>query len=308
MLQRQIWRSLGHVHVAAGESPAHMTHASYPTPLVLPDGRVRVFFSPRDEAGRSTVFSLDLAIGPAGFSRPGEPEGPWLGPGPAGAFDDSGASVSWVRWTPDGGIDCWYLGWNVGVSVPFRTSIGRAVAAPGEQRMQRLSYAPAFDRDRTDPLSVGYPWLLPGTDGLSMWYGTHRCPPQGGRSLDHVIRRAVSNDNGANWQREPAPTLDHASSEEWGLSRPSVLRDPAGWHMWYCRRFDTYRLGYAHSMDGTHWTRADDAINFVTPEAEWENGARTYPAVFDHAGRRWMLYNGAGYGRTGFGLALLENT
>jgi hypothetical protein len=30
-----------------------------------------------------------------------------------------------------------------------------------------------------------------------------------------------------------------------------------------------------------------------------------YPHVFDHQGRRYMLYNGNGYGQTGFGLAML---
>ncbi|WP_236729556.1 hypothetical protein, partial [Mycobacterium tuberculosis] len=28
---------------------------------------------------------------------------------------------------------------------------------------------------------------------------------------------------------------------------------------------------------------------------------------FDHRGQRFMLYSGDGYGRTGFGLAVLEN-
>jgi len=283
-----------------------MTHASYPTPLVLPDGRLRVFFSPRDGANRSNIFSLDLSVDAGGFEKLGTPDGPWLGPGPTGAFDDAGVSVAWVGWTPEGGIDCWYLGWSLGVSVPFRTAIGRALAAPGAQLMTRPSFAPALDRDRTDPLSLGYPWLLQGTDGWSMWYGTHRCPPQEERVVDHVIRHACSANGAAPWRRDAQPALTHASREEWGLSRPTVLRDVAGWHMWYCRRLPNYRLGYASSADGIHWTRCDDAIHFITPEAEWERGSRTYPAVFDHAGRRWMLYNGAGYGRTGFGLAILE--
>lgn len=305
-LRRQRWRTLGHVHVAAGETPAHISHATYPTPLTLPDGTLRVFFSPRDDKGRSSIFSLDMSIEPDRFRRLGAPQGPWLERGPAGAFDDAGASVSWVGWTPDGGVDCWYLGWNVGVSVPFRTAIGRAAASPGTRRMTRPSYAPALDRDRTDPLSVGYPWLLRGTNGWSVWYGTHRYPTRRGGPMDHVIRRARSTDPIGVWQRDAEPTLLQAADEEWALSRPTVLRDEEGWHMWYCRRFDLYRLGYAHSPDGIHWTRADDAIEFVTPEADWERGSRTYPAVFDHAGRRWMLYNGTGYGRSGFGLAVLE--
>jgi len=31
-----------------------------------------------------------------------------------------------------------------------------------------------------------------------------------------------------------------------------------------------------------------------------------YPFVFDHKGGRYMLYNGNGYGRTGFGIAVLD--
>jgi hypothetical protein len=32
---------------------------------------------------------------------------------------------------------------------------------------------------------------------------------------------------------------------------------------------------------------------------------QAYPFVFDEGGRRYMLYNGDGYGRTGIGLAVL---
>jgi len=31
-----------------------------------------------------------------------------------------------------------------------------------------------------------------------------------------------------------------------------------------------------------------------------------YPYVFDHGGEKYMLYNGDSYGRTGFGIAVLE--
>ncbi|MDH5276133.1 MAG: hypothetical protein OEW88_06890, partial [Gammaproteobacteria bacterium] len=31
-----------------------------------------------------------------------------------------------------------------------------------------------------------------------------------------------------------------------------------------------------------------------------------YAFIFDHDGKRYMLYNGNGYGRTGFGLAVAE--
>jgi hypothetical protein len=38
----------------------------------------------------------------------------------------------------------------------------------------------------------------------------------------------------------------------------------------------------------------------------WDSEMIEYPFVFDHAGARYMLYNGNGYGKSGFGIAVLE--
>ncbi|MGG5818210.1 hypothetical protein [Falsiroseomonas sp. HW251] len=296
----QRWYSLGHVYVAAGENDWLASHASYPTPLVLPDGRLRVFFSPRDRGGRSSIFSLDLALRGDGFERLGPPIGPWLEPGARGAFDDAGASVSCILPRADGGIECLYLGWTLGVSVPFRTAIGVATAGPGETRLRRASPAPLLDRSAEDPFVLGYPWALDRDGERWLWYGTHLSWGAGWMEMDHAIRRAVRGTGGA-WRRDPEPCLRPAGGEEFALSRPCVLRDAEGWHLWYCRRFAEYRLGYAHSADGVTWTRDDDALYFDGAEE-----IRTYPAVFDLGGRHYMLHNGAGYGRSGFSLAVLE--
>ena len=39
----------------------------------------------------------------------------------------------------------------------------------------------------------------------------------------------------------------------------------------------------------------------------WDSEMICYPYVFEHRGRFFMLYNGNGYGKTGFGVAVLEN-
>ena len=41
-------------------------------------------------------------------------------------------------------------------------------------------------------------------------------------------------------------------------------------------------------------------------EDGWDSEMICYPHVFDHSGRRYMLYNGNGYGASGIGLAVLE--
>ena len=77
--------------------------------------------------------------------------------------------------------------------------------------------------------------------------------------------------------------------------------------MWFSCRGRTYRIGYAESADGRSWLRADERAGIGVSESGWDSESIEYPHVFDHGGRRYMLYNGNGYGKTGFGLAVLES-
>ena len=76
--------------------------------------------------------------------------------------------------------------------------------------------------------------------------------------------------------------------------------------MWYSVRGSRYVIGYAESADGLRWTRRDDAHGLLPSPDGWDSEMVEYPYVFDHAGTRYMLYNGNGYGRTGVGLAVWE--
>jgi hypothetical protein len=65
----QVWRPLGQVLGAPLAVDWAASHASYPTAVPLGGDRVRVYFSPRDAAGRSCLASIELSIhGP----RPGK--------------------------------------------------------------------------------------------------------------------------------------------------------------------------------------------------------------------------------------------
>lgn len=77
--------------------------------------------------------------------------------------------------------------------------------------------------------------------------------------------------------------------------------------MWFCARGAKYRIYFATSEDGLTWRQLgkDEGID-VSPDS-WDSDMIEYPCVFDHRGQRFMLYSGDGYGRTGFGLAVLEN-
>ena len=121
----------------------------------------------------------------------------------------------------------------------------------------------------------------------------------------HIVKDAISLD-GLNWQPTGRIAIDVEGPPEFAISRPCVVRDPGLFRMWYSRRNPNYKLGYAESTDGLVWRRRDDIVELVGPPGTWETETVEYASVFDHGGSRYMLYNGNGYGRTGFGLAILE--
>lgn len=301
----QSWRRLGHVFVPDGAIPWMASHATYPTPLVLPGGEVRVFFSPRDATKRSSISSLDLAIRGGSWAIVRRPQAPLLEPGSRGAFDDSGVTVGAV--VPYGEqIFVYYVGWCLGTTVPFRNFIGLAFGETFDAPLYRASVAPVIDRSPDNPFSLSYPWVL-RTDGKwRMWFGsTLAWGPQGGE-MYHTIKSASSED-GVRWRALPDVAVPlQTATPEYALSRPCVIHEGGRWKMWYSRKSPDYRLGYAESDDGEMWARADDAVELVGPVGAWESESTEYTAVFDHAGERYMLYNGNGFGRTGFGLAILD--
>ena len=88
------------------------------------------------------------------------------------------------------------------------------------------------------------------------------------------------------------------------LARPCVLRDGDSYKMWFSRRGEFYRMGHAESADGWTWERKDDLAGIDVSAEGWDSESIEYPCVFELGGRRYLLYNGNGYGKTGFGLAI----
>lgn len=60
-------------------------------------------------------------------------------------------------------------------------------------------------------------------------------------------------------------------------------------------------------LDVIDWVRKDEEIGIDVSKQGWDSEMIEYPHVFDHKSKRYMLYNGNNYGKTGFGLAVLED-
>jgi predicted GH43/DUF377 family glycosyl hydrolase len=125
--------------------------------------------------------------------------------------------------------------------------------------------------------------------------------------MDHVIKHAVS-DDAIHWTPTGDVCIGIESDDEYAFSKPCVVRDGDLYRMWYSFRGAAYRIGYAESDDGIVWRRKDDEAGIAPSGEGWDAQTVEYPFVFDHDGACYMLYNGDSYGRTGFGLAVLETS
>lgn len=302
-MSSQVWQRLGHLYVPPTGHPWLHSHAANPCALALDAaGHWRVYFNFRDALGRSVLTSLDWEL-PSG--RLGNVcAQPLLLPGGAGDFDDSGVSLGNIVAQGD---ELWYyyMGWNLGVTVPWRNSIGLAKGRAGEPCV-RHGRVPVMDRSEEDPYSLSYPWVLRTQQGWRMWYGSNLAWGADQSSMQHVIKHAWSQD-GVQWRRSPAICLELQASEM-GLSRPCVHLDGDLYRMWYAIRGERYRIGYAESRDGLHWERMDHVISWLGQAGSWESEEQAYPCVLRQGCDWYMLYNGNRYGETGFGWArLLEN-
>jgi hypothetical protein len=279
------------------------------------ENTLSLYYSPRDRQGRAHIARARLEAGSDGALRVAahDPD-PVLSPGELGAFDDAGVTVSCVvEGGEEQGTLLYYTGWSLGVSVPFYFYAGLAVRRPGAQRFERISRAPILERNSVDPYLTASPWVLREQNGVwRMWYvscarwemvedASHPDEPSP-RHYYHV--RYAESDDGIHWRREGRVAIDFKDGGEYAMGRPCVVRDEDCYRMWLCARGESYRLAYASSTDGLRWEREDAHAELLGHAQEWESEMQAYPAVFAHGGRRYLLYNGNGYGRSGVGYAL----
>jgi hypothetical protein len=297
------WKKLGWVYGPSSDYPWMITHANNTVAEHLTDDVFRVYFSCRDIDNQSSIGYVDVNVSPP-FKILEKSSEPVLVRGETGLFDDSGVTLACMV-NVENQKFLYYLGWNLGVTVPMRNFIGLAVYNEQSGEYEKYSKAPLLDRSEEDPYCLSYPFVLKDGGIYRMWYGSNLSWGKNHRDMAHVIKYAESQD-GIHWNREGVIALQLKSDQEYAISRPHVIKENEIYKMWYSYRGDSYRIGYAESSDGLQWERKDELAGIdVSPEG-WDSESVEYPFIFDHKGQRYMLYNGNAYGKTGFGLAVLE--
>lgn len=302
------WKKIGLLFEPNSGHEWQFSHAANPVPIWMPNGLLRVYYTSRDSKSRSYISWVEFDPSDD-FKVVSVADQPVLSPGGIGLFDDSGVTLGCIVEGKEGWL-LYYLGWNLAVTVPWHNSIGLATGNPFTGEFTKNSPAPMMDRDHTDPYSVSYPFVLKEGNKYRMWYGTNRAWGARQEEMDHVLKYAESED-GIHWKRSGIVALDHAYPTEYAVSRPFVRKHNNIYQMWFSYRPGpegaTYRIGYAESADGIQFTRRDAEAGITVSDSGWDSDMVCYPSLFEYKEKTYMLYNGNGYGKSGFGLAVLLN-
>jgi hypothetical protein len=288
-------------------------HACVPIAEHVGPSVLRIYFGPRDSQGltRPTFIEVD-ADQPTRVLYVHDK--PLLDLGRLGTFDDSGVMPSCI--VDDGERKLlFYVGWNRTVTVPYRNSIGLAESHDGGLTFTRVCEGPIVDRTADEPFLAASPFALLEDGKWKLWYasGTGWLVVDGRPEPTYEIKYAESAD-AVRWQRDNATCIRPKLPGE-ANARPCVLKEDGVYRMWYCYRgsvgyrtdpTQSYRLGYAESADGRRWTRLDEEVGIERSASGWDAGMLAYPFVYHHRGRKHLLYNGNGFGESGFGYAVLE--
>lgn len=303
------WTKLGRVFCADKQSDWLYSHAMIPIAEQVEGDLFRIYFSSRDKynRGHGAYIEIDMR-NPTQVKRVHKE--PVIEPGELGCFDDSGALPNSIVHF-EGRKLLYYTGINLGVTVKIRNSVGLAEWNESSHRFERCFKGPVIDRTKDFPHFVATPEVRYEDDRFRAWFTSCvRWRMIGGEAKHFYNLEYAESTDGVSWMRQGDIAIDFKDEFEYALGVPRVIKDGEQYKMWFCsrgtRECPTYRLRYATSVDGIKWERLDERIGIDVSDSGWDSQMICYPFIFDHAGQRFMLYNGNDYGRTGFGIAVLE--
>jgi len=305
----QNWKKLGQIFEVDKNYDWMFSHASVPFAEHIRQDFFKIYFSCRNKNNESSIGYITINL-----YNPKEileiSERPILSKGELGTFDDSGAMGCCIL-NKDSKKYLYYIGWNLGVTVPFRNSIGLAISDDGKV-FKKAFNGPIIDRTKEEPHFSASNCVIEDNGIYKMWYlSCTGWKKEGVKTVHNYHIKYAESADGVNWIRDGVVAIDYKDDYEYAISVPRVIKEKGIYKMWFSSRgtedFSTYRIRYSESEDGINWIRKDEEIVIDVSESGWDSEMICYPFIFDHKGERYMLYNGNNYGQSGFGLAVLQS-
>ena len=306
------WKKLGLIYGPQQTIEWQKKFVMLPTPIQISDDILRIYLG----------FAGDNNVGRIGYvdvnaHKPTEikavSQKPVLDIGEKGCFDDNGVvPISVLR----KGNEIWlyYIGFQLGVQVPYYMFCGLAISKDNGSTFERVSKAPILDRTNDELYArCGVNVIYDEKERKHrMWYigsyGEGWTMSQGKLKPLYIMKTLESID-GVTWMggAKPVQCLEYGNADEHGFGRPFVWYEHGLYRMFYSIRTYSrgYYIGYAESLDGYHWDRQDDKTGIDLSKEGWDDTNLSYPFLYRVDGKTYMFYNGNGCGVTGFGVAEL---
>jgi hypothetical protein len=276
-----------------------------PTPHLVERGRLRLFTAMCDEQMVGRIGYVD--VNP---DRPDEvlgvSERPVLDIGEDGTFDDNGVLPSSLL-QKNGRIYLFYLGYQLGVKVPYTVFSSIAVSDDGGESFRRISQTPVFERRNDERYMRSCPTVVEDNGIYRAWYlSGNGWILKGEKKIPMYDLKYMESRNILRWDASPASAIE-LRDDEYGITKADVEKKNGTYNMIYSvRSFSKgYRLGYAESKDCKNWKRMDDHVGIDVSKSGFDDQMICYATRYKHDGRQYLFYCGNGYGLEGIGYAEL---
>lgn len=298
-----VWKNLRWHSSPVGQTDGFSSHLTLPVIAIGEDYQCQIFWSPRDKENRSWIFGTTAKFEHGDLKIDWAARSPVLRPGVFGSFDSDGVSISDVFVDERGRVNLLYFGWQRLLNDGWLNGIGYAFGSLGAD-FSRASHGPLLSRDTHDPFSVAYPSFVHG-DPNSILYSSFAKfqNPRFSSEYEYVVRKA-------SWNKQER-TLEHRTNLQIeqiegasAYSRPTIVRVGDESVLLCSVRGTHYSIrGWVRRGDG--WIRSKD-YDGDSLCASKSTVATCYQFPFTVGNSIYLLYNGEGYGSSGFGLAKWE--
>lgn len=306
------WEKKGLIYVPDGSLEWSQTHAQIPTPFQYDGNTIRVFFATRNKKGKTQTGYVDLDIDDPSIIK-SISQYPTIVMGNVGLHDDSGAMPFCVI-KDEQKYKFYYTGWHIPKTVAYDLSIALCQSSD-LNTFKKFSKGPLISKNVFEPYWAAAPCVIKDEQLYKMWYISCYGWVEISGKLEPVynIKYAESKD-GIDWELNNDVAIKTKFENE-ALGRPWVIKENGLYKMWYSSRGSEnyrtqcgqhYTIGYAESQDGKKWIRKDEESGINVSDEGWDSEMIEYASIFKYQDKKYMFYNGNGFGKTGFGYAVLE--
>jgi len=308
------WEKKGLIFATDKKFDWSQTHTTLPSPILLSEDLLRIFYTSRDKNQKSRISYID--VNPKNINQILKvADKPVLDLGNIGMYDDQGIVTQFIMAVEDKHY-LYVGGYNIGTTSRYKIGIGLAISSDNCNTFEKYSEGPLMDRSIYDPCGCATPFIITENGVFRMWYASFIKWEMidGDPEPFYRIAYAESKDGISWYHPQTAPCID-LKDDEGGIVRPAVVKIGDKYHMWFSVRKNTgyrdnlnssYRIGYAVSDDGLTWERNDNEAGIDVSAEGWDSEMIGYTNIMRIKDTLYMFYVGNGFGKSGFGYATAE--